>query len=77
MSKCKECGCKGYGWHDCFNEVLWMGEESASFIEWRQHLERLYKEQLKARGEAERELREYKRKFDMLCMVFDKVMDMP
>lgn len=74
MSRCRACGDhNNLGYHDCFNVLLWDGEEDSG--DWKCSLEALYKEQTRARGIAERELEEYKRKFDQLCTVFHLVME--
>ena len=68
--RCKLCNIEtGYiGYHDCFNVGL-------SKIQINK-LEECYYEQVKLSHERKIELDEYKRKFEQLCMVFEKVMDL-
>ena len=73
--RCKLCNIEtGYiGYHDCFNVVV--NSVGLSKIQINK-LEECYYEQVKLSHERKIELDEYKRKFEQLCMVFEKVMDL-
>ena len=74
MSRCKLCNTEtGYiGYHDCFNVVV--NSVGLSRIQIAK-LEEVYYEQVKLSHERKMELDEYKRKFELLVKVFDKVLD--
>ena len=74
MKACTTCGNTQYIFHDCFQELL---HSAAIPLEVKASLDVLYISRCKQTAAVQDELDDYKRKFDTLCMVFEKVLDLP